>query len=145
MAFGEQIRRANSPIELIKECSDALKNAKIEHQDFRVTITQAGEGDFIFIDPPYFHATERTFIEYGKKSFGRSDLDDLIEISISLAKRGGKVALIYSGATILDQLPLDWQRSSIDVTRNVGGFSGSRKRQSEVMYLSGPTGMGNGG
>jgi DNA adenine methylase len=141
--YGGTAMGRHPPIELIKECSDALKNAKIEHQDFRVTITQAGEGDFLFIDPPYFHATERTFIEYGTKSFGRSDLDDLIDISISLVKRGGKVALIYSGATILDQLPPEWHRSTIDVTRNVGGFSNSRRRQSEVMYMSDPTGRGN--
>ncbi|WP_413708573.1 DNA adenine methylase [Rhizobium sp. Rhizsp82] len=125
------------PLELFLKCSASLQNAKLRHQDFRITVGQAGEGSFIYADPPYFTAHERTFVEYGRRSFGRKDLQDLINGLEAAEIRGAKIALTYSDGMPID-VPSHWVQTRFDVTRNVGGFSGSRKKNSEVLYTSVP-------
>lgn len=126
------------PLELFLGCSHALKRAKIRHQDFRKTIADAGSETFIYADPPYFTATERTFIEYGKRSFGGKDLDDLIISLSKAAARGAHIALTYHEAMPIEGLPARWKRTRLQIVRNVGGFSGARKKQAEVLYTSYP-------
>ena len=127
---------AYPPLELFLSCARLLKRAKIRHQDFRKTIADAGPNAFIYADPPYFTASERIFVEYGKKSFGQDDLNDLILALIEAERRGAHVALTYHEAVQIDDLPAHWQRIRFEVTRNVGGFSGARKKQAETLYTS---------
>lgn len=126
------------PIELFEACSAALQCAKLRHQDFRITISDAGSDSFIYADPPYFTATERTFIEYGKRSFGHKDLQDLIKGLSEASERGAHIAFTYNEAMPLDKIPRNWSQTRFEVIRNVGGFSGSRKMQAEILYTSHP-------
>jgi len=126
----------NPPLSLLLACSKSLRTAKLRHQDFRKTIAEARGGDFVYADPPYFTSAERTFIEYGKRSFGQRDLTDLIE-SLRVAElRGAIIALTYSDSMKLDGLPESWNAIRFDVTRNIGGFKGARKRQTEILYTN---------
>lgn len=127
----------NPPLELLVASSKALTNAQIEHQDFRETIQSCGSGDFIYADPPYFTSSQRTFVEYGKKCFGLDDLSDLVTSLVAASERGAKIALSYTAAMQIPGLPVDWRRIEFEVTRNVAGFKGKRKRQSEVLLVGG--------
>lgn len=131
------------PLSLFKKCSEALQRANLCEQDFRKTIDEAEDGSFIYADPPYFTTAERTFIEYGKKSFGKSDLDDLVLSLCEADKRGVRVVLTYNEAMPIEGIPAHWSRTHFDVTRNVGGFRGARKRQGEVMYANYPIDAGD--
>jgi DNA adenine methylase len=126
----------NPPLELLLASSSALRNAEIESQDFRVTLSGCGEGDFIYADPPYFTSNQRTFVEYGKRAFGQDDLNDLLDALRCAAERGAKIAMSYTAAM---PLPLsgDWKRTIFEVVRNVAGFKGRRKREAEIMYTVG--------
>lgn len=126
------------PVELFEACSAALQRAKLRHQDFRKTIAEADRRSFIYADPPYFTSTERTFIEYGKRSFGQSDLRDLIAVLMQASKRGAHIALTYNEAMPIEEIPKSWMRTKFEITRNVGGFSGARKKQVEILYTSQP-------
>jgi DNA adenine methylase len=136
--FGGREMGGNPPLSLLQECSVALKSAKLRHQDFRKTIAEAGQHSFIYADPPYFSSVERTFIEYGKKSFGSQDLNDLISALQGAVRRGATVALTYNEGMPIAGIPKSWHRTRFEVTRNVGGFSGSRKKQVEVLYSNSP-------
>lgn len=132
---GNQI--GNYPPEtLFADCASALAKAEVIHQDFRETLRTCGTGDIIFADPPYFTATERTFVEYGHKSFGASDLSDLIALLIAAEDRGAKIVLTYSAAMEITRIPDHWVRQQIAVTRNVGGFRDSRRSFGETIYMS---------
>ncbi|TKT71209.1 Dam family site-specific DNA-(adenine-N6)-methyltransferase [Afipia massiliensis] len=134
--FGGTEMGANPPLELLQSCSAALNRARLRHQDFRKTIGDVAERSFIYADPPYFTSTERTFVEYGKKSFGRDDLVDLLN-GLKLAdKRGAHIALTYNDSIPLDLLPRRWKLLKFKVTRNVGGFAGSRKKQTEILITN---------
>ena len=127
------------PLALFLQCSERLKHAKIRHQDFRKTLAGVGAKSFVYADPPYFTASERIFVEYGRRSFGAEDLSDLLADLRSAEQRGALVALTYHEAAQL-KVPSHWHRSKFEVTRNVGGFRGARKRHSEVLYTSFPLG-----
>ncbi len=138
---GNQI--GNYPPEtLFSDCASALAKAEVLHQDFRETLAACGVGDIIFADPPYFTATERTFVEYGLRSFGASDLSDLIELLVAAEGRGARIVLTYSAAMEITTIPDHWVREQIAVTRNVGGFRDSRRSFGETIYMS-PIGEAN--
>lgn len=132
--YGGKEMGVTPPIELFQRCSDMLAGASIRQQDFRATLARCGQGDLIYADPPYFTATERTFIEYGRRSFGADDLQDLIEALVAAGDRGAKIALSYDASMPLSALPANWATLNFEVTRNVGGFAGTRKKYGEVLY-----------
>ena len=136
MPYGGTEMGSNPPLELFEACSASLENAKICHQDFRETIAEAGAETFIYADPPYFTTNGRTFVEYGKRSFCRDDLDDLITALVAASERGAHIALTYSEAMPLEKLPQKWSRTRFETTRNVGGFRGARKKQVEILYTN---------
>jgi len=136
--YGGTEMGGNPPLSLLELCSKSLKCVSLKHQDFRITIEDASKGSFIYADPPYFTSTERTFVEYGKKSFGEEDLRDLVGGLVQASKRGAHVALTYNEAMPIQGIPRDWLRTRFEVTRNVGGFSGARKRQAEILYTNRP-------
>ena len=58
----------------LKETSETLKKADIYCQDFETTIDCAGEGDFIFCDPPYAVVDEENrFVGYNAEVFSWED------------------------------------------------------------------------
>lgn len=125
------------PLSLFETCSLALQRATLKHQDFRETVHEnSRQGVFIYADPPYFNSEERVFIEYGKESFGRRDLDDLIDGLLEAAERGATVVLTYHAGMHLPRIPSSWNRIPLPITRNVGGFKGSRRRQVEILYTN---------
>ncbi|WP_210213081.1 hypothetical protein, partial [Sinorhizobium meliloti] len=91
----------------------------------------------VYADPPYFTAHERTFVEYGRRSFGKKDLQDLIDGLQAAEERGAEIALTYSDGMPIE-VPSHWVQTRFEVTRNVGGFRGSRKKNNEVLYTSVP-------
>ena len=138
--YGGTEMGTHPPLALLMDCSEALKRTRLRHQDFRKTLADAGDGDFVYADPPYFTATERTFIEYGQKSFGQKDLDDLMAMLLEASERGAQVALTYSASMPLREIPVNWTSIDFEVTRNVGGFRGSRKKHRETLYTNGVIG-----
>jgi DNA adenine methylase len=136
--YGGTEMGSNPPLELFETCSVALRRAKLRHQDFKKTIASAGHNTFIYADPPYFTATERIFIEYWKRSFGQTDLNDLVVALAEASERGASIALTYNEAMPITETPLQWSRTRFEVTRNVGGFRGARKRQAEILYTNLP-------
>ena len=134
--YGGTKMSAYPSLDFFKKCSRSLQNVELLQQDFRQTLKDVGPDCFIYADPPYFTAGERTFIEYGQRSFGSADLSDLVQSLVIASERGAKVVLSYNSKMPLSTVPNSWARRTIKVTRNVGGFSGSRKLASEDLYIS---------
>jgi DNA adenine methylase len=124
------------PDTLFQECAAALGAAELAHQDFRKTLAVTGRGDVIFADPPYVTTSERTFVEYGKESFGAEDLADLVSCLHDAESKGAKIILTYSGSMDIPGLSKRWSRKDFGVTRNVGGFKDVRRKYAETLYTS---------
>ena len=125
------------PLRLYEECAASLSNSEVLNQDFRKTILEnSNEHSFIFADPPYFSSDTRVFVEYGKESFGKKDLDDLVELLINAERSGSTIAFSYRKDDCLKGVPASWLERDLEVTRNVGGFVGSRKKNVETLFTS---------
>ncbi|CAN0568280.1 unnamed protein product [Ectocarpus sp. 12 AP-2014] len=106
--------------------------------DFEDFLDQSNPVDScIYIDPPYFTNDSRVFNEYGSALFCKNDLKRLKSVVEKLSKEN-LIVLTYKDCTEFRDLFGDLIVDKIVVTRNVGGFSGRRKRDSELVAVASP-------
>jgi DNA adenine methylase len=71
-----------------------LRNAKLLHENFEQIIEKAGEGDFVFVDPPYtVQHNQNNFIKYNEKLFHWDDQIKLRDCVVRAKKRGAHIVV----------------------------------------------------
>jgi DNA adenine methylase len=69
--------------------SAALQDVEIRQADFRETLMEPDEGDFVYLDPPYLPVSDTSkFSGYTEKRFRAADLADLSDACRDLTRRG---------------------------------------------------------
>ena len=135
--FGGDRTGRNPSTESFQACSKLLERASIKQCDFRVALQRASTpGSFVYLDPPYFASIERVFVEYGKRTFGLADLDDLISILPSLDRAGAHFVFSYRFDAAVMKRCNRWNIKILEVMRNVGGFSSSRRLHRELLITN---------
>jgi len=76
---------------IILDWSSHIQNTVFFADDYKSNTANAKEGDFIYLDPPYFHTVGRY---YGTRSI---DFDEFIDFLTELNERGIKYALSFDG------------------------------------------------
>lgn len=77
-----------------RSIAQALQSATILCQDFANTLAMAGDGDFVFIDPPYTTAHNLNgFVKYNQKIFSWADQLRLREAAILAKERGATICI----------------------------------------------------
>ena len=121
------------PEPLLIQASALLNRATLLVSDFEETMTMAGAGDFVYLDPPYALSGRRIFSEYGPRLFQTCDLDRLQTALDGLNARGAKFVVSYAdcleGRKALDQ----WKLRRVKTRRNIAGFTGDRKSSYELL------------
>lgn len=123
------------PEEDFEAISNALSVADIYCQDFEETISKAGSGDFVFIDPPYTTAHNTNgFIKYNQKIFRWEDQVRLRDVAMEAKRRGAvvyitnadhsSIASLYSDVSDIVRL----ERSSI-----ISGGAKGRRATAELL------------
>lgn len=74
---------------IITEWSRDIQNIKFYPMDYKETTTDASEGDFVYLDPPYFNTTSRYY--------GSIDYERFLNFLKDLNDHGIKYALSYDG------------------------------------------------
>ncbi|SIQ18977.1 DNA adenine methylase [Rhizobium sp. RU20A] len=121
----------------VVEFSNVLESCEFYNLDFEQFLSEINpEGACIYMDPPYFTSEARVFGEYGEKIFGIRDLIRLRDAADRLSKNN-IVAVSYRDCGEFRELFGHMHISEITVTRNVGGFSGRRKREVELLARAG--------
>lgn len=116
-----------------------LSDGKILCQDFELTLSMAGKGDFVFVDPPYtVKHNLNGFIKYNEKIFSWEDQERLKGAIQAAAARGAMVTMtnadhesihkLYSGMCDIEEI----RRSSV-----IAGKSKNRGVTSEVLMRIG--------
>ena len=78
-------------------CSKFLAGTDLRQGGFAQTVQEAGEGDFVYFDPPYVPVSATAnFTDYRPGGFGWDDHVRLAETMETLAQRGVKVVLSNS-------------------------------------------------
>lgn len=125
-------------LDRLLEYADISKSAEFRSADFEDFLYDASpEGTCIYMDPPYFTQDTRVFGEYGAAIFKSSDLNRLRGVVDKLSKRN-KIVLTYKDCSEFREMFGGFIVGSTGVTRNVGGFSGRRKRDIELIAVAGP-------
>jgi len=71
-------------------------NTHIVNEDFEYCLQNIKEGDFVYIDPPYYPLNKASFTNYDKSGFGIEDHDRLINMIKTLDKK--KVNIMLSNS-----------------------------------------------
>lgn len=80
------------PTDNFEMSSVVLASANILHQDFEKALEDSGDGDFVFVDPPYtVKHNLNGFIKYNDRIFSWSDQVRLRDAVVSAARRGAMI------------------------------------------------------
>lgn len=121
------------PVEELVRFGRMMRRAAVHRCDFEDLINEAKRGDFIYLDPPYAGRGVRDRGEYGVGAFKEVDLDRLAEGLHRASSRDVKVLLSYADLPEIRRRFRSWNITSMEVTRNVAGFSGARGSVSELI------------
>jgi DNA adenine methylase len=119
-------------------CAELLGNAELRAGDFADTVADAdaGEGDFVYLDPPYSRAVSDAYGVYGYGSFDAGDLDRLLTCLRDLDRRGAKVLLSYTHNPRLAELGERWRIEEVAVRSQVGGVVTRRSTRRELLVAN---------
>ncbi|MFN0180524.1 MAG: DNA adenine methylase [Gemmatimonadales bacterium] len=122
----------------VREAAQHLAHATIKAQDFRVTLGEVRDRDFVYVDPPYVTDERRIFSEYLPGTFSRADLADLLAALERTADVGATFLLSYADVHEVRAFARSWHVRQVVTRRNVAGFSGNRRTVAEVLISNTP-------
>ncbi len=122
----------------IYRCSVALRSARLMCADFEDTVSRAGAGDFVYLDPPYASTTRKTHGEYGYDTFAQCDLSRLVRCLRRLDRSGATFLLSYADNKMVRQQTSRWYQRTLCVQRHVAGFARHRRRVREILVSNRP-------
>jgi DNA adenine methylase len=103
--FGDNARARIVDDLNLKACSAALKGVQLHCEDFEAALTRAGQGDFVYIDPPYVPLSDTAyFTSYTSSGFGPQDQLRLRDAALALKRRGVTVVLSNSSSHRVSEL-----------------------------------------
>jgi DNA adenine methylase len=119
--------------EELKAAGKALGSTDLRAGDFEQVLGSAGEGDFVYLDPPFAVSNRRIFRQYDPSSFGLQDLSRLSLTLDRLDDRG--VSFLLSYALCKESLTFfkKWTTRRVATHRNISGFARHRRRAMELL------------
>lgn len=127
----------------LRAASSRLQGTEVRCGPFAEAVADAGEGDFVYLDPPYLPlSASSSFAAYAKGGFAERDHRQLAETIATLVARGAAVMLSNSDTArtreIYGGLGASWALYGVQVRRSIAAFGASRGRVGEVLGLSYP-------
>lgn len=118
----------------ILEFSRLLQNVELKEMSFEKALKHSREGDFVYLDPPYFPVSETArFTDYTKEGFGSSDQERLYNVCKSLDYRGVTFLLSNSFTEEVSRLYSEFQSYKIEVRRSIN--SNAKLRTGHYEFL----------
>ncbi|HLT32528.1 MAG TPA: Dam family site-specific DNA-(adenine-N6)-methyltransferase [Aquaticitalea sp.] len=124
--------------EQLRDSSEFLQNAKILHSDYLATLKKyTKEGDFIFLDPPYYPVGKYSdFKRYTKEFFYHDDHVILKEEFDRLVKMGCHVLLTNSDHPVVMELYKDYEIKVIETKRLISSNPKTRNGKDIIVIGS---------
>lgn len=123
--------------ENLKLVSDYLNSADIEiyNTDYKEICKLAKEGDFVYLDPPYYPLTKTaSFTKYNKHDFTEQDHLELREVFEELNKKGCYVMLSNSNTEFVKELYRGYNIWEIEASRFIN-CKGDKRGKAKVEIL----------
>ncbi|MEM0157370.1 MAG: DNA adenine methylase [Thermoplasmataceae archaeon] len=118
----------------ISEVSECLSGSTIIHGDFRMTLSGAESGDFVYLDPPYapLSATS-TFTNYSRMAFTWKDQEDLAAMVAEMDRKGVLFLLSNAATDEVEELYSSFRVEKIMARRNINSKPEGRGKIPELI------------
>ena len=123
--------------ELLRTDSEHLAGARITCGSFAYAVTDAIDGDFVYLDPPYIPLSATSnFAQYAKEGFGPGHQQALADCIDDLTARGVKVMLSNSDTPLSRQIFAGLNLHTVSVHRSVSAKASSRGTVTEILGVN---------
>lgn len=111
-----------------------LSNCTIQTSDFRMTISKAAKGDFLFVDPPYtVKHNNNGFIKYNESIFSWDDQVALSNLLRDASRRGVRFLMTNANHNSIRSLYREFDLEKLDRASVISGSSKFRTLTSELL------------
>ncbi|MDI6880266.1 MAG: DNA adenine methylase [Desulfitobacteriaceae bacterium] len=134
--FGRYVHPKICDVENLRAVHAYLSEHQVEilHQDFEAVLTQAVEGDFVYLDPPYEPLSETSsFTSYSLKGFNQAEQVRLKKVFDKLTERGVDVLLSNSASPFIVDLYAEYHPLLVSATRTINSKASLRGKIDEVL------------
>ena len=112
--------------------SDFIRNVEFKQSNFRTSIKQVKEGDFVYIDPPYVPENPKSFVGYVKNGF---TLDDHYLLFDEIKKfRNIKFVMSNSKVKLVTDSFKDYNCEDISVRRAINSKNPGSRTMEVIIY-----------
>jgi len=120
--------------ENLRAVSRALQGVSILCCDFEEAVANAGPGDFVYFDPPYYPLSETArFTQYTREDFGPEEHARLARVFKELDKRGCFVLLSNSDTEFVRSLYAGYNIRPVQANRCINCKGDRRKGVTELL------------
>jgi DNA adenine methylase len=116
---------------------------RISNDDFEKSLSGAGRGDFVYLDPPYDPVSDTSsFTSYNLNSFGRDEQRRLRSVCDDLTDRGCSLLLSNSATDFIRELynePRRYTIVEVEASRNINSVGTLRGKISELLIFNNHT------
>ncbi|TFD36411.1 Dam family site-specific DNA-(adenine-N6)-methyltransferase [Cryobacterium sp. TMT1-62] len=139
--FGYKPSDNRPGLEQLKAASTRLKSAKLMVGDFAAALREVGEGDLVFLDPPYTVAhNSNGFVKYNDRLFLFADQQRLSAVIDQVRERGAFYIMTNAAhASIAELFEKGDRRVETSRKNNVGGRLAARGRATEYLFTNLPS------
>lgn len=115
----------------------ALATAKLDCSDFvKLCNKHVREGDFVYLDPPYYVPKQRVFREYVPHDFASEDVARLSTMLQLIDTRGARFLLNYPDCRMMRTIAREWRHHTIEIRRTISGKTDSRGNARELLIYN---------
>jgi len=119
--------------DILREYSSALLGSELLAGDFEEIVERnVSEGDFVYLDPPFYSSSSRVFNEYTVSPFTSLDVQRFNRTLDLINERGAKFIASYMKEDD-SEWDLLWRTEEITVLRRMSGFREGRRMAREVL------------
>ncbi len=123
--------------DVLRAAANALIDTRILNQPFEDCLHCAGQGDFVYLDPPYVPLNETShFTNYMTNGFTMTDQKNLAALVAKLDKRG--VVFVASNAFVpaVRELYRDFRQIEVKAKRAINAHGQKRSAISELLITN---------
>jgi len=122
--------------ETLRSISKLLAEVEVKNQSFEKVLNDAGAGDFVYLDPPYYPLKKSSFTTYAKDKFLDEEQKQLFKTFKKLDKKGCLVMHSNSDTQFIKDLYSDYNIQFVDARRSINSKSSGRGKIKEVVITN---------
>ncbi len=133
----------------LRAASRTLQDVEILNVDYKVAVSKAKAGDFVYFDPPYYPiSSTSSFTSYTKNGFAEKEQVELRDTFAELSNRGCCVMLSNSDSAFIRDIYGGLKNVTITTVgagRAINSKATGRGKITELVITNYPVGGNNGG